>query len=138
MTNNNERGEDSNMKIGVCDVNPAETARTVFMLSSQLRNLKENSRNTESNLKSYGTKEQGGCLQNKHIGFNKVTIAPYTPDSVMLDLDDQKFDCDIFISELSFSNGKNGVKLADKINDSVPSCNIIFYTNKIPDELDNM
>ena len=136
MTNNNERGEDSNMKIGVCDVNPAETARTVFMLSSQLRNLKENSRNTESNLKSYGTKEQGGCLHNKHIGFNKVTIAPYTPDSVMLDLDDQKFDCDIFISELSFPNGKNGVKLADKINDSVPSCNIIFYTNKIPDELD--
>lgn len=63
MTNNNERGEDSNMKIGVCDVNPAETARTVFMLSSQLRNLKENSRNTESNLKSYGTKEQGAVCR---------------------------------------------------------------------------
>ena len=40
------------MKIGVCDVNPAETARTVFLLNSQLRNLKENSRNTERNLKN--------------------------------------------------------------------------------------
>ena len=126
------------MKIGVCDVNPAETARTVFLLNSQLRNLKENSRNTERNLKNKAdhVSKVRDYLQNKCIGYDDVTIISYNLDLVMLDLDDQKFDCDIFISELSFPGGKNGVKLARKINDSGPSCNISFYTNKIPDELD--
>lgn len=111
------------MKIGVCDVNPAETARTVFLLNSQLRNLKENSRNTERNLKNKAGHDSEGLedyLQNKHIDCDNVTIISYNLDLVMLDLDDQKFDCDIFISELSFSGGKNGVKLARKINDSAP------------------
>ena len=54
----------------------------------------------------------------------------------MIDLDDQKFDYDIFITELSFYNGRNGVELAKRINKAAPSCNIIFYTNKIPNELD--
>ena len=120
------------MKIGVCDVNPVETARTVFLLNSHLRNLRENALSTTG----YGSKELEYCLQNSHIAPGKVTIIPYNLDSVMLDLDDQKFDCDIFISELSFPSGKNGVKLASKINDCAPSCNIIFYTNRIPDELD--
>lgn len=112
------------MKIGVCDVNPVETARTVFLLNSQFKNLKGKFQNTENE------------IQNRHIDYDNVTVISYSLDSVMLDLDDQKFDCDIFISELSFPGGKNGVKLASRINDIVPSCNIIFYANKIPDELD--
>ena len=54
----------------------------------------------------------------------------------MLDLDDQRFDYDIFITELSFYNGRNGVELAKRINKAAPSCSIIFFTNKIPNELD--
>lgn len=37
---------------------------------------------------------------------------------------------------MSFYNGRNGVELAKRINKAAPSCNIIFYTNKIPNELD--
>jgi DNA-binding LytR/AlgR family response regulator len=54
----------------------------------------------------------------------------------MLDIDYQKFDCDIFITELLYPNGKNGVKLAKRINAVAPSCKILFYANKIPEELD--
>lgn len=98
------------VKIGVCDVNEDEISRTIYLLESQIKNF--------------------------HIGANNVTFVKYTIDLVMLDLDDQKFDCDIFITELSFQNGSNGVSLAKKINAIVPSCNIIFFTNKIPYELD--
>ncbi len=98
------------VKIGVCDVNEDEISRTIYLLESQIKNF--------------------------YIGTNNVTFVKYTIDLVMLDLDDQKFDCDIFITELSFQNGSNGVSLAKKINAIVPSCNIIFFTNKIPYELD--
>ena len=54
----------------------------------------------------------------------------------MLDIDYQKFYCDIFITELLYPNGKNGVKLAKRINAVAPSCKILFYANKIPEELD--
>lgn len=98
------------VKIGVCDVNEDETRRTVYLLESQMRN---------------------GVIDK-----DNVTIASHSLESVMLDLDDQKFDYDIFITELSFYNGRNGVELAKRINKAAPSCNIIFYTNKIPNELD--
>ena len=98
------------VKIGVCDVNEDETRRTVYLLESPMKN--------------------------DVIDKDNVTIASYTLESVMLDLDDQKFDYDIFITELSFYNGRNGVELANRINKVAPSCNIIFYTNKIPNELD--
>ncbi len=98
------------MKIGICDVNSVETAKTIYLLSSYSKN--------------------------NGVDEEKVTYISYNFDSVMLDLYDQKFDCDIFITELSFPNGKNGVKLAKRINDVVPSCNIIFYTGRIPNELD--
>lgn len=48
----------------------------------------------------------------------------------MLDLDDQRFDYDIFITELSFYNGRNGVELAKRINKAAPSCSIIFLQIK--------
>lgn len=98
------------IKIGVCDVNSVETGKTVYLLNDKMKN--------------------------KLFGENKVILSSYNFDSVMLDLDDQKFDCDIFITELNFLNDKNGVMLAKRINASVPSCNIIFYTNKIPKDLD--
>ena len=98
------------VKIGVCDVNEDETRRTVYLLESQMKN--------------------------DVIDKNNVTVTSHTLESVMLDLDDQKFDYDIFITELSFYNGRNGVELAKRINKVAPSCNIIFYTNKIPNELD--
>lgn len=98
------------VKIGVCDVNEDETRRTVYLLESQMKN--------------------------DVIDKDNVTIASHTLESVMLDLDDQRFDYDIFITELSFYNGRNGVELAKRINKAAPSCNIIFYTNKIPNELD--
>ena len=98
------------VKIGVCDVNEDETRRTVYLLESQMRN---------------------GVIDK-----DNVTIVSHSLESVMLDLDDQKFDYDIFITELSFYNGRNGVELAKRINKAAPSCNIIFYTNKIPNELD--
>lgn len=97
------------VKIAVCDVNEEETRRTVHILESQ---------------------------ENDVIDKNNVTITSHTLESVMLDLDDQRFDYDIFITELSFYNGRNGVELAKRINKVAPSCNIIFYTNKIPNELD--
>lgn len=97
------------VKIAVCDVNEEETRRTVHILESQ---------------------------ENDVIDKNNVTITSHTLESVMLDLDDQRFDYDIFITELSFYNGRNGVELAKRINKAAPSCNIIFYTNKIPNELD--
>lgn len=98
------------VKIEVCDVNEDETRRTVYLLESQIKN--------------------------DVIDKDNVTIASHSLESVMLDLDDQKFDYDIFITELSFYNGRNGVELAKRINKVAPSCNIIFYTNKIPNELD--
>lgn len=98
------------MKIGVCDANPGETAKTIYLLSTQMKK--------------------------DIIDKNKVIFIPYSLDSVMLDLDDQKFDCDIFITELSFTVGKYGVNVAKHINERVPSCNIIFYTQKIPTEID--
>lgn len=98
------------VKIGVCDVNEDETRRTVYLLESQMKN--------------------------DVIDNDNVTITSHTLESVMLDLDDQRFDYDIFITELSFYNGRNGVELAKRINKAAPSCNIIFYTNKIPNELD--
>ena len=98
------------VKIGVCDVNEDETRRTVYLLESQMKNAV--------------------------IDKDNVTIASHSLESIMLDLDDQRFDYDIFITELSFYNGRNGVELAKRINKAAPSCNIIFYTNKIPNELD--
>lgn len=92
------------VKIGVCDVNEDETRRTVYFLESQMKN--------------------------DVIDKDNVTIASYTLESVMLDLDDQKFDYDIFITELSFYNGRNGVELAKCINKAAPSCNIIFIQIK--------
>lgn len=65
-----------------------------------------------------------------------MRFVSYNLDSVMLDIDYQKFDCDIFITELLYPNGKNGVKLAKRINAVAPSCKILFYANKIPEELD--
>ena len=91
-------------------MNEDETRRTVYLLESQMRN---------------------GVIDK-----DNVTIVSHSLESVMLDLDDQKFDYDIFITELSFYNGRNGVELAKRINKASPSCNIIFYTNKIPNELD--
>ena len=98
------------IKIGVCDVNEDETCRTVYLLKSQIKF--------------------------DDIDEKNVTIAMYTFESVILDIEEHKFDCDIFITELSFHNGDNGVKLAKCINDAAPSCNIVFYANKIPNELD--
>ena len=71
------------------------------------------------------------ALSNENVRF-----VSYNLDSVMLDIDYQKFDCDIFITELLYPNGKNGVKLAKRINAVAPSCKILFYANKIPEELD--
>lgn len=103
------RGESSDMRIGVCDVNLDETERTIYLL--------------RSNMKS-------------DIDTEKVIFIPYNYDSVMLDIDYQKFDCDVFIQELLYPNGKNGVALAKRINALAPSCKVIFYANKVPDELD--
>lgn len=97
------------VKIAVCDVNEEETRRTVHILESQ---------------------------ENGVIDKNNVTITSHTLESVTLDLDSQRFDYDIFITELSFYNGRNGVEIAKRINKAAPSCNIIFYTNKIPNALD--
>ena len=91
-------------------MNEDETRRTVYLLESQMKN--------------------------DVIDKDNVTIASHSLESIMLDLDDQRFDYDIFITELSFYNGRNGVELAKRINKAAPSCNIIFYTNKIPNELD--
>lgn len=98
------------MTIGVCDVNSEENQRTIYFLSSHMKK--------------------------RIIDNEKVTFISYNLDSVMLDIDDQKFDCDVFITELLYSNGKNGVELAKKINDVAPSCRILFYANKIPEEID--
>ena len=98
------------MTIGVCYVNPDETQRTVYFLRSQIKN---------------------NIIDNENVRF-----VSYNLDSVMLDIDYQKFDCDIFITELLYPNGKNGVKLAKRINAVAPSCKILFYANKIPEELD--
>lgn len=98
------------MTIGVCDVNPDKTQRTVYFLRSQIKN---------------------NIIDNENVRF-----VSYNLDSVMLDIDYQKFDCDIFITELLYPNGKNGVKLAKRINAVAPSCKILFYANKIPEELD--
>lgn len=98
------------MTIGVCDVNPDETQRIVYFLRSQIKN---------------------NIIDNENVRF-----VSYNLDSVMLDIDYQKFDCDIFITELLYPNGKNGVKLAKRINAVAPSCKILFYANKIPEELD--
>lgn len=98
------------MTIGVCDVNPDEPQRTVYFLRSQIKN---------------------NIIDNENVRF-----VSYNLDSVMLDIDYQKFDCDIFITELLYPNGKNGVKLAKRINAVAPSCKILFYANKIPEELD--
>lgn len=59
------------MTIGVCDVNPDETQRTVYFLRSQIKN---------------------NIIDNENVRF-----VSYNLDSVMLDIDYQKFDCDIFI-----------------------------------------
>lgn len=75
------------IKIGVCDVNEDETCRTVYLLKSQIKF--------------------------DDIDEKNVTIAMYTFESVILDIEEHKFDCDIFITELSFHNGDNGVKLAN-------------------------
>ena len=98
------------MTIGVCDVNPDETQRTVYFLRSQIKN---------------------NIIDNENVRF-----VSYNLDSVMLDIDYQKFDCDIFITELLYPNGKNGVNLAKRINAVAPSCKILFYVKKIPEELD--
>lgn len=98
------------MTIGVCDVNPDETQRIVYFLRSQIKN---------------------NIIDNENVRF-----VSYNLDSVMLDIDYQKFDCDIFITELLYPNGKNGVNLAKRINAVAPSCKILFYVNKIPEELD--
>ena len=98
------------MTIGVCDVNPDETQSTVYFLRSQIKY---------------------NIIDNENVRF-----VSYNLDSVMLDIDYQKFDCDIFITELLYPNGKNGVKLAKRINAVAPSCKILFYANKIPEELD--
>ena len=68
------------MTIGVCDVNPDETQRTVYFLRSQIKN---------------------NIIDNENVRF-----VSYNLDSVMLDIDYQKFDCDIFITELLYPNGK--------------------------------
>lgn len=98
------------MRIGVCDVNEDETRRTIYLLNTQVKQLAEDDKS--------------------------VTFVPYNYEMVVLDIDDGKFDCDMFITELSYPNGKNGVKLAKQINEAVPSCSILFYTQKIPNELD--
>ena len=102
-------GREFNMKIGVCDVNPEETQRTIYFLRSNMKN---------------------------DIDMEKVTFISYNYDSVMLDIDYQKFDCDLFIQELLYPNGRNGVELAKRINAIAPSCKVIFYVYKIPEELD--
>lgn len=75
-------------------------------------------------------------MKNDIIDNKNVRFISYNLDSVMLDIDYQKLDCDIFITELLYPNGKNGVKLAKRINAVAPSCKILFYANKIPEELD--
>lgn len=88
------------MKIGVCDASFANSQKTVALLEMQ--------------------------IQNTNIGRENVEIVSYNPDSVTLDLDEGRFDCDVFITEIVFANKQIGVELAKLVNMASPSCKVIF------------
>lgn len=98
------------MKIGVCDASFANSQKTVALLEMQ--------------------------IQNTNIGRENVEIVSYNPDSVTLDLDEGRFDCDVFITEIVFANKQIGVELAKLVNMASPSCKVIFYADYVPDDVD--
>lgn len=70
-------------------------------------------------------------LKNSKV-FNKYddTITLYSPEEVMMDLEEKVFCCDIMIMDIEFEHEEwNGITLAAQINELTPSCQIIYLTH---------
>lgn len=97
------------MKIGVCDIDKECMYDTVDMIIMELR---------------------------EHNMSSNVAVIPYPPDWVESDLLEDRFDCDVFITEVILTGSVNGVILAKKINQVSPKCKILFYATRIPAQVD--
>lgn len=96
------------MKIGICDTDLGVRFQTVARLEREF-----------------------------NIDDKNVTITCYMPNDVMFDIDDGSFDCDIFITEIVFSDLYcMGTELVKRINKAVPACRIIYYTRGVPPDVD--
>lgn len=66
----------------------------------------------------------------KVVNTAEDTITLYSPEDILLDLDEQIFQCDIMIMDIEFEkNEYNGITLSRRINEQLPSCQIVYLTN---------
>lgn len=96
------------MKVGICDSDVNTSARVAAYLS-----------NITSN------------------DYKNVEYMCYAPNEVIFDIDEGKYDCDVFITEILFESEEySGIDIAKKINVIAPMCRIIYYARRVPLELD--
>ncbi len=70
--------------------------------------------------------EVDACIGN----INDCKVEVYDPYNLDFDLDANRFDCDLLITDIQFENCNfDGIDLAHKINNKCPNCKIIFLSN---------
>lgn len=64
------------------------------------------------------------------VRTEEFPIACLSPDDVVLDLEEGLFACDLMVLDIEFENEKyNGIRLAKRINQIAPLCQIIYLTD---------
>lgn len=88
------------MKIGICDDEKEHALKTKSVVDASVCNVDD----------------------------YKVVL--YDPHNLDFDLDANKFDCDLLITDIQFDNCNfDGIDLVHKINEKMPDCKIIFLSN---------
>lgn len=82
-------------------------------------------------VKTYNT------LKAKFADVKDVLIVCSTPYDILFDIEDEKFDYDVFITDIIFIDTRfTGVELVKKINGVAPLCKCIYYTDQVPGNVD--
>lgn len=87
------------MKIGICD----ENHKNRYLIKKILQSIFEEEK--------------------------EYLLHPYTPNEVLIDMEERQFDCEVLILNTEYRNSDmDGVTLAKRINEAFPFCKIIYLT----------
>jgi two-component system LytT family response regulator len=69
-------------------------------------------------------------ILSKEIVSGRYHIKQYTPSELLLDVEEEMFECDILLMDITFKNLEfNGIDLVCSINEKFPQCNVIYCSN---------
>lgn len=69
------------------------------------------------------------CVKEQTGLSEESELAVYFPEEIRIDIENNKFDCDIIVMDIDFSGyDYNGIYLGKLINENAPNCQIIYLT----------